>query len=439
MKEISKYLQKFMSSNFRQEVFHLSPEVASFWKERYREIEDADTQWNKHATSILANATPIDFSRTNEWKKGEQYHYLESYVKEYLENANKMGIICEFSVFDQQCTLFIVYPLPPQSSIKTISKKKQTDYYESVLRKVYLWLWIANKYRTKECSRQLTIYLYLCDLPKLLNNETILGRSHVNTGFTMACSSKNEIYVFREEEWFKVFIHEVFHAFGIDFADSRLTHTQELCQSRIQRIFKVPHINILVFETFTEVCAEVLNLLFFMYFTKNEGRNKTNDRARTRLKTTLRRMKSASSQEQGFSPKILALLLKTEIEFSAFQCAKVLDHASMEYTDLYSQSPESIQKRRKYRENSNVLSYYVLKSILLNHFDAFMQWLIHSNDGSFKFLTNSRNTDAFCNLIENNYNKPEYVAKMNMYSNWIRRHRRENTIETKTLRMTVYE
>jgi hypothetical protein len=414
-----------MNSTFHKKDFVLSPESTSFLSERYNEIVQADSEWRKYKGSVLSKADPIDFSRNNEWKEGEHYNYLESHVKSHMVSSDKMGAKCEISMFGQDITVFIVYPLLKGVSLKTISKKKQTTYYESVLRKVYIFLWIANKYRTKECSTQLNIYLYFTDLPKLLNNEAVIGRTHVNTGFTLACSSKNEIYIFREEEWFKVFIHEVFHAFGIDFADSRLTPTQQLCQDRIHRIFKLPHVNILVFEAFTELCAEMMNLLFLMYFT---SASKT---------TSVRKMTTLPSG--AFSPAQMSLWLKNEMEFSAFQCAKVLDHYSMEYTDLYTQSPYAIEKRREYTENTNVLSYYVLKPILLNHFNAFIHWIIHSNGGSFKFLTNSRNTDAFCNLIENNYDNVEYVAKMDMYSNWIRKHKRENNIETKTLRMTMYE
>lgn len=437
MKEISKYLQTFIHSTFPHQGFALSPESASFLREKYNEIEEAHSEWIKHKTVLLSKLAPIDFSRNNEWKQGEHYHYLEGHVKTHLEGRDKMGVKSEFSMFGQEITVFIVYPLSTNFSLKTVSKKKQTDYYELVLQKMYIFFWIANKYRSRDCSKHLTVYLYLTDLPKLLDRDPVLGRNHVNTGFTLPCSSKNEIYVFREEEWFKVFIHEVFHAFGIDFADSRLTPTQEMCQERIHRIFKLPHVNILVFETFTEACAEIMNLLFLMYFTY-ETRD-VNTRSARKTSVSRKANTTHKSQENGFSPEKMSAWLANEMDFSAFQCAKVLHHYSMEYTDLYSQSPYAIQKRREYRENSNVFSYYVLKPILLNHFNDFIHWIIHSNERSFKFLTNSRNTESFCNLFENHYRAPEYVEKMEMYSRWIQKHKRENNIEMKTLRMTVYE
>ena len=66
-------------------------------------------------------------------------------------------------------------------------------------------------------------------------NIEILNSSHVNTAFTRTCPKKSEIVVFRKEEWFKVFIHESFHNFGLDFSDMNNAE----CTSRILDIFPV--------------------------------------------------------------------------------------------------------------------------------------------------------------------------------------------------------
>ena len=85
---------------------------------------------------------------------------------------------------------------------------------------VYIWLYIAKTYAKTKCSHELKIYLYLTKLKKILpTNGGIIGQEHANTGYTMACKTDNEINIFREEEWFKVLIHESFHAFGLDFSE----------------------------------------------------------------------------------------------------------------------------------------------------------------------------------------------------------------------------
>ena len=65
------------------------------------------------------------------------------------------------------------------------------------------------------------IYTYiLLHLSKSLpdTNTSTLGPDNVNTAFTLACSPNSEMVIFRREEWKKVFIHETFHTYGLDFS-----------------------------------------------------------------------------------------------------------------------------------------------------------------------------------------------------------------------------
>lgn len=413
MKEISKYMNHFMNSAFDHEFTHnysISPDVSSFFSEKYNEIVDAYNEWNKNKNTILLRGSTIDFTSNNEWKSGIHYSYLQKNVKEYLETSPKIGIKYEFSVFEQDISLYIVYPLEDNEPMEIISPKKLSKYYENIVCKVYLWIHVANKYRVRNCSQKLDIYLYLTNMVKLLSPNSIIGRFHANTGFTTPCDSSNEIYVFREEEWFKVLIHESFHSFGMDFSHPDKEHIQNTCEKQIHHIFNIPDVNVLVFETFNELCAEIIHLLFFYFF-----------------------------HSKSYSEPIIEKLLNKEMSFSAFQCAKVLNHYSLKYTDLYSHSPESIKKINNYRENTNVFAYYILKSLLLNHLNEFVSWLTQSNQSSFQFIPTAQNTSAFCDMIRTIYDDPEYVEKLDTYSNWFELHKKDESIEAKTLRMTIHE
>lgn len=410
MKEITKYLNDFMNSTFDLNEYDISPEVSEFLSEKYNEIVEAHNDWNHNKNVILSRGSPIDFASNNEWRQGEHYDYLQENVKNILDASSKIGIKYEFSMFGQYISLFIVYPLEDASLKERISPNKLAKYYENIVCKIYLWIHIANKYRVKDCSQKLNIYLYLTNIVKLLSKNSVLGRFHVNTGFTTTCTTKNEIYVYREEEWFKVFIHETFHSFGMDFSDSQKNHIQDICEKQIHHIFNIPDVNILVFETYNEVCAEIIHLLFFHFF-----------------------------HSKNYSERVIEKLLSKEMSFSAFQCAKVLNHYSMKYSDLYSQSPDSMKKRMNYRENTNVFAYYVLKSLFLNHLDEFISWITKSNRRSLKFYVSLQNTSAFCAMIRDIYDDPEYVKKMEIYSTWAEIHKRDTSIESKTLRMTIHE
>ena len=86
---------------------------------------------------------------------------------------------------------------------------------------IILWLFILNKYSSKVCSKYFTVYFYFTSLTKNLpsSNIDILQEEHVNTAFTSTCTNHSEIVIYRKEEWLKVFIHETFHNFGLDFCD----------------------------------------------------------------------------------------------------------------------------------------------------------------------------------------------------------------------------
>ena len=148
------------------------------------------------------------------------------------------------------------------------------------------WLYIARTMATDcSCGNPLTIYVYLTSHEKRFptrepsNRTDILGPVHVNTAFTYACtkskssksksskskSSKSDkpnatITIYRREEWFKVFIHETFHCFGLDYSgDDQATHTLDgLVRARFQQeCAGIAHIR--SYEGFTECWARIWN------------------------------------------------------------------------------------------------------------------------------------------------------------------------------------
>jgi hypothetical protein len=88
-------------------------------------------------------------------------------------------------------------------------------------------------------------------------NIQILDQENVNTAFTRTCPKNSEIIVFRKEEWFKSFLHETFHNFGLDFSDMN----NNSCNSKILEIFPV-NSEVNLFESYTEFWARIMNILF---------------------------------------------------------------------------------------------------------------------------------------------------------------------------------
>ena len=86
-------------------------------------------------------------------------------------------------------------------------------------------------------ERSFTIYLYMTPFEKFLPecSITVIGPDNVNSGISYVCPEDGEIVIYRREEWFKVFIHETFHALGLDFASMK----QDQLNKNIRYLFQL--------------------------------------------------------------------------------------------------------------------------------------------------------------------------------------------------------
>jgi hypothetical protein len=179
-------------------------------------------------------------------------------------------------------------------------------------------------------------------LCKTLPAKTVmLDVNCVNNAFSYACKPTNEIYIYREEEWFKVFIHETMHAMGLDFAG----YDYSKISNRIHHsVFTgVPSNNIDLAEAYTETWAEILIILINVYYSTHQ--------------LTYTRQVSQIVEKSIYYEKVWALI----------QCIKVLNHQHISYQDLLLGQP--------YRENTaRVFAYFVLKAICMFHMEDFLEW-----------------------------------------------------------------
>ena len=274
------------------------------------------------------------------------------------------------------------------------------------VKSVFIWLHLAGNYACSKCSQTLNINLYLTDQTKTLPRfGSVIGRSNVNTAYTTPCAESTDICIFREEEWFKVFIHESFHCLGLDFSGMQNTNADAL----IGAIFKI-NADIRLFETYCETWAEIIHSMFLTFFS-------------TKLKDNYDIMMSK-----------LDRILETEARFSLFQCVKVLDFNNMKYTDMFMES-----KRRMYREDTHVLSYYIIKALLLFNKNAFINWCSQNNKVLLDFNKTSNNVDKLCELIRSLSTNKDFVLSAQRVEPWFVYNKLSNSRSRKTLRMTVFE
>ena len=260
----------------------------------------------------------------------------------------------------------------------------QVETYIEQVKMMYVWLNICDKYAEKQCTHSLDIYIYPTPFNKNLpgSTTTILGPEHVNTAFTLACAAKGQMLVFREEEWFKVFIHETFHAYGLDFATSNSNNSSDF-KKKIAELYPI-NSDFSIYEAYTETWARIINCVFCSF----NGNNKT------------------VNGKKAFIENFL-VCIELERMFALYQCVKVLSFMGLHYKDIHEKNDkkENTLSRKLYKENTHVFAYYVLSAVFLNDYEGFLLWCRKNNLTSLlKFNDNDKGFDSFFDYIKSVYN-----------------------------------
>ena len=96
--------------------------------------------------------------------------------------------------------------------------------------------------------------------------------------------------------------------------------------------------------------------------------------------------------------------------YSFIQLVKILEFMGLTYKDLYSKDVHSnVLRNNLYKEKTNVLAYYVLKTILINNYGGFLSWCDKNNFSLFVFKKTFSNQNKFCDFIKNNYKKKDFL------------------------------
>lgn len=115
-------------------------------------------------------------------------------------------------------------------------------------------------------NKKFQFYFYLTHFKKKWSPE--LTEFHINTGFTMV--GQEYVYIYREEEWFKVFIHETMHAFQIETDPKINNHkicTKYLTKKRKQHLCTHQYKH---FEGIAEYHAIMFYNIYYSIFTDTD-------------------------------------------------------------------------------------------------------------------------------------------------------------------------
>jgi hypothetical protein len=331
-------------------------------------------------------------------------------IRKHIDELTISEIIYNFSLYGRMIKLYFI--------VEEDNIELKLDEFNKYVDNIIIWLYILNQYASKQCANTLVVYFYFTSLEKNLpsSNIYILDERNVNTAFTTTCPRDSEIVVFRHEEWFKVFIHETFHNFGLDFSDMNNNESKNC----ILNIFQV-NSEVNLYESYAEFWAEIMNALFCSFFALKD-------------KTDIAEFLSNSE-----------FFINFERTYSFFQLVKTLNFMGLTYKDLYSKSEHSrILRENLYKEKTNVLAYYVIKTVLINNYQGFLWWCKINNFSLLQFKKTLANQKEFCKFIEKNYKTNSMtngVVETQHFLNNIQKHKKKPNLQyiLTNLRMSICE
>ena len=304
-------------------------------------------------------------------------------------DKNSNGILTyKFNMYNRNISIiFIIEDNNVADLIETYNK-----YVDDML----VWLYIANIHSSKQCAKQLKIYIYHTSLLKQFPETNIqtLNQNNINTGFCMSCPLDSEIVVFRKEEWFKVFNEKILQIFPVN-----------------------SEVNL--FESYTEFWARIINALFCSYMN----------------------IKNKNDIDEFYTNA--EFFINLEKNFAFFQMIKILDYMGLSFDELYKKTVVSDKLRKaRYKENTSILSYYVLTTILLNNYQDFLVWCDTNNISLLNFKKTTKNIDNMCMFLEKKYktkNMLDGIKCIEKIYNNIKNKNKNKIYLLNNLRMTICE
>ena len=357
---------------------------------------------------------------------GEDDRYIPYKVYQYIREKSELCIQFQTTIQNRAITLyFITFPESHVSVVcsKSASSSAQCSLeiatYQQYAYKVFAWLYIVTSMSDKDCSEEsLHVYFYMTPFKKqrpargASGDDAILSAIHVNTGLTRNCETHGEIVVYRTEEWFKVFVHESMHNFNMDFIDQDL----RAANTQLRRTFCIPHEDVLLFETYTETWARIINTMFHTYF---------------------------HGTQKHFIRTVREKIAHNAM-FYAYQIVKVLEIMKLNYGNITIQSAENTEIcSRRYAEDTNVYAYYILGGILSIYAVPFISWCCENNRGTggrIAAIRFSRQPGALPKLMEfisHMARDPVILSMIAFIEKAPGATTTATTIATKTMRMTM--
>jgi len=253
-------------------------------------------------------------------------------------------------------------------------------------------------------EKRYDIKLYLSDFTKQLEegHSKFLGARNINSGVTTIYRNSgnvNHTTVYRNEEMGKLIVHELIHNLEYDLAFN------DSLDEDLHNYFNVSRsCPILLNESYTETVACIMNSILV-------------------------------SIENGKNFNDVKDKLYLELVFNLFQTAKILNHFGFSSVNEMNVMDDGLGK---FKQSTNVLSYFYLKTAILTDFDALMEFCEKHTD-NFYIRDKEKALLDFFELAVSSTRKPRFGFYINGFIKFIKNSEGIPESIMKTLRMTIVE
>lgn len=330
--------------------------------------------------------------------------YVSKRISNYIFNTDSKSIKYIFHDNKEYRINFIVYN-------KTIDSD-YLEYLNMCAINIFSIIHFLEKSRKLSCKTDiLEIYIFFTPFKKELpqQNDYVIGPENVNSGLTLPCRDITQVIVYRKEEFMKVIIHELIHSMAID-----LTHTNSDYKNRLDKFFNIESTYNLN-ETYTELWALIINILFFVGFTIDNH-----------------------IDEIGII-QVINDCIRIETKFSIIQVIKILNFMSLSLKDLTVRD-----KNSRFKENTHVFGYYIMKYLLLYDLNKFINVCNYKSSNILTISSDKQHIvkykiEKFINIIIKLMENQQFIIKFSKIENWFDSVNNKNNILFNTMRMTCIE
>ena len=291
--------------------------------------------------------------------------FVEMNILDYLLNQLDYKHSYKLNYMNLQLNL-VIY-----SKTKTISKKILNNIIDRII--------VLGLYKSKIELLKINIDIFMTPFKKKISKDTkILGTREINSGFS---AHNYKICIFRKEELNKVLVHELIHYLDldlnvVDFPD-------------FYKYFNLADTNeVKLNEAYTEILAVLINSII-------------------------------TSKNITECKKIL----NSELKFSFYQVGKILNlYNFINAYDFFQPNTNN-----KFKQNTSVFSYFIVKTIVLFNIDTFLELYYNSKINKYNFK------DIVLSFIDH-----ELIGIFDKFIKYIKQHPQQNSLFT-TLKMTYNE